>query len=148
MENKEIIRPAFFVSIFYIIVWIFLVLETSEVDNLSLSILIRISLAGIPTMGFLVLGYLEAVALVFRGFTMDILLSVKLNQVSNFKEIVDKGIKGQGVDSLIKNRIDIMNSLGLIELKNNSIRLTRPKGILVGRMGIIVKKILNIGYGN
>ena len=71
------------------------------------------------------------------------------NKIFNFPKTINyTNVKTLTIDQNFPiNLADIKVFQNLVELHEDSIRLTRPKGIFVGRMGIIVKKILNIGYG-
>ena len=46
----------------------------------------------------------------------------------------------------VTNRIQIMEELNLVQCKNEALTLL-PKGVFAGKMGIIVKKVLNMGVG-
>ncbi|SVD52711.1 uncharacterized protein METZ01_LOCUS405565 [marine metagenome] len=146
LKKEEIILPTFFASFFYVSLWGFLVFRELSVYSLSIIAITRMLVAGICTIGFLVFTYMEAISQVFRGFTMNTLINVHYNQPMSFQEVIGKSGSETETNWFVTNRIQIMEDLNLVQCKDKALTLL-PKGVFAGKMGIIVKKVLNMGVG-
>ena len=64
----------------------------------------------------------------------------------SFQEVMRKSGSDTKTNWFVTNRIQIMEELNLVQCTNEALTLL-PKGVFAGKMGIIVKKVLNMGVG-
>lgn len=145
-RRETIVVPSLAASCIYVALWAATVFHSVDSGSLSAVATMRMLAAGLCTIGFLAFGYMEAVSHVFRGFTMGILLRVYLNQRLSFQEAMGAHSEGVRADELLEDRIRITMRLNLVQFDGESLTLT-PGGRAAGKMGLIVKRMLNMRTG-
>ena len=146
LKNGKIVIPTLISSVSYFGLWSWITFSASVFDSLSVTEVVRILIAGGSTIGFIVFVYLGAIGHPFRGFTMDILINTELNQPITSQEMIQKLRKGKETNWFVIDRIQIMVKEKFVKIESDTLTLL-PKGVFVGKMGLVVKKFLNMGVG-
>lgn len=102
--------------------------------------------AGLATVGFFCLGYMQVFSLTCRGFSLRILVELDKHGSLDLDGIAREYSDGRGMDWLQEKRLESMRSLDLIGRDGEALVL-RPRGALAGRIGLLVKAVLGIGPG-
>ena len=146
LKNDKILIPTLIGSICYFGLWLWLTFSSFTFEFLSMPEVVRLLIAGGSTIGFMSMAYLTVIGHPFRGFTMNILINTELNQPVTSQEMILKMRKGERTNWFVRDRIQIMVKENLLKFESNSLKLL-PKGVFIGRMGLIVKNFLNMGPG-
>ncbi len=104
-------------------------------------------IAGLSTAGFLCLGYLEAFSMLCRGFSLHIMTDIYKNEPLTLSGIISNYGKGRGAGWLLTKRIESLTALKMVSNNENAIELIKPRGLFVGKMGLLIKKNLQMGQG-
>ena len=128
--------------VFYTLGWFAIVHPMQFNGKISGEVLI----AGLSTIGFFCLGYMEFFSMICRGFSLRIMVDVYLNKKLTLKQIIEQ-YGGQGTDWLLKKRIDGIQALDMVNVQDNVLSLKSPRGAFVGGMGLFVKNFLKMGSG-
>ena len=140
-KSLLILKHTLIGSIPYILIWfiiIFYVKHHFLINNIQF---IRIVAGGVCTIGFIVLGYMELISQPFRGFSLELLVNIYLNESFNNK------IQSQNLNivskELMKDRIHIMKKLNIVYTVGEELCLT-PTGKLLSKIGINLKKFFKM----
>lgn len=104
-------------------------------------------IAGYSTVGFLCLVYAEVFSMICRGFSLRIITDIYLHSSLTFPQVIENYGGGMGMDWMLRKRIETMEALGMVKLEGDTIKIKRPWGTSVGRMGVMLKKNLKLGLG-
>ena len=146
LKNGKIVIPTLIGSSVYFGLWAWLTFSTLDFGSLSVTMVVRLLIAGGSTIGFMVFGYMEAVSQPFRGFTMEILINTEINQPITSETMIQKMRKGHETNWFVIDRIQIMVKEKFVKLENDTLTLL-PKGVFVGKMKLVMNKFLNMGTG-
>lgn len=111
------------------------------------SITLRQILAAGGTAGFGCLAYMQVFSQVCRGFSLRILVDVDRCDQLDLDGILREYSDGQGAAFLLNKRIAVMEEQGMLRQVDDTIVLARPKGETLGKLGILIKRILKPGQG-
>ncbi|WP_320178452.1 hypothetical protein [Roseovarius pacificus] len=103
------------------------------------------AIAGLATAGFVVLAYMQVYSQIARGFSLRILVDVARCGGLDIHGILREYSDGRGAQWLIDKRLVGLEHTGMATRRDGGLALERPKGALVGRMGLVVKRILKPG---
>lgn len=104
-------------------------------------------LTAIFVLGFFCLGYMEAFSMICRGFSLTIMVDLHRKPDMDIDQILEQYGNGKGVDWLMTKRLEGLYSLGMIKKNHQTLELLTPRGYLVGRLGLIFKKVLRLQEG-
>jgi hypothetical protein len=96
---------------------------------------------------FYCLGYMEAFSMICRGFSLRIMVDIRASNSLTLEEIDREYGDGRGTEWLLNKRLADLQEIGLIDVKNGNLEIKRPLGLLIGRMGLLMKAVLNMGLG-
>jgi len=103
-------------------------------------------IAGIATVGFFCLGYMQLFSLTCRGFSLRILVDFVEKGAMDMPRIIDGYGDGRGLDWMFEKRIASLEAFRLLEHRGDGLHVL-PRGALAGHLGLLVKKVLNMGLG-
>ena len=140
-KSMLILRHTLIASIPYVIIWFIIVLYLKHYFLLNNFQFSRIIVGGACTIGFIIFGYMELISQPFRGFSLELLINIYLNESSKNKIQLRHLNKVSSV--LMDDRIRIMKKLNFVYTVGDEICLTST-GILLGKIGLNVKNIFNM----
>ena len=140
-KSMLILRHTLIASIPYVIIWFIIVLYLKHYFLLNNFQFSRIIVGGACTIGFIIFGYMELISQPFRGFSLELLINIYLNESSKNK--IQLRNLNKVSNELINDRIHIMKKLNFVYTVGDEICLTST-GILLGKIGLNVKNILNM----
>ena len=104
-------------------------------------------IAGGSTAGFVCLAYMQVFSQICRGFSLRIIVEVdrcgKLDITGIMREYSD----GRGVDWLVEKRIQVLEGLNMLIRRPDGLQVGAPRGLWVGRLGILIKRVIKPGQG-
>ena len=103
------------------------------------------SIAGLSTAGFVVLAYMQVYSQIARGFSLRLMVDVTRCGGLDIEGMLREYSDGRGAQWLIDKRLQGLEQTGLAERRDDGLALVPPRGALVGRMGLLVKRILKPG---
>lgn len=103
-------------------------------------------ITGLSIQIFFFLGYLEFFSMVCRGFSLRILVDVYSKKAMSLENI-QEGYGEKGVEWMLSKRLESLLSLGLVDLKDDTLSLKKPLAWFLGRVGLFFKKFFNMGKG-
>ena len=131
MSNKNISKPIPFIIILYVKQYYLL-------DNYEFS---RLIVGGASTIGFIVFGYMELIGHPFRGYTLELLTNIYLQESTGDATLM-RSFNDISKD-LMEDRIRIMKRYKMVNYDGNEVSLTLL-GKLIGKIGISFKNSLNM----
>ena len=137
------VRIMFLCFFLYTGLWVLVSLIHNNLVILTASQLV----GGISTLVFMCLGYMEAFAMICRGFSLRIITDIYLNEGLSLDEVITKYGDGRGMDWMIRKRIDNIEKLKMVSFNQDNIKLRSFLGRWIGWSGIYFKKILKMGKG-
>ena len=82
--------------------------------------------------------------MICRGFSLRLMTDIYLNKSMTLDEIMLQYSDGKGINWMFKKRLKSIEKLKFINLENNNIRLTYPRGYFIACLTSIYKKIYNL----
>ena len=143
LSNKKLVVSSTFVA-FGVYVAIYLLIEYFYIGISGFTM--RRFIAGVSTLSFIMFTYMECISHIVRGFSMQMIIDAECEEQLTLAEFKKKVGNGKGIGWLVRNRLQIMESLGLIIVKNNFIHLNW-RSRFWGKLGILTKRILKMGEG-
>ncbi len=143
LSNKKLVVSSTLVA-FSVYVATYILTEFFYIGMANFTL--RRFIAGVSTLSFIMLTYMECVSHIVRGFSMQMVIDAEIEGQLSLAQFVKKIGKGNGIDWLVTNRLEIMESLGLIKVKDNNIHLNWRSRFL-GKLGILTKRVLKMGEG-
>ena len=128
--------------ILYFLIWVFLYFYflDNKVDYLNffacISLLISICLI-----------YMEFFSMICRGFSLQILTDIYLNQNINKENIKQNYSNGKGLDWLLLKRLDTIKKINLVTINKDMISLKNPHGYFLSKIVKFFYKIFLINRG-
>ena len=104
-------------------------------------------LSGFSIVAFICLGYAEAFSMVYRGFSLRILVDIYLKKSSSLEQIASNYAGGQGIDWMLQKRILGMKRLRAVKWEEGWLVIGSNFWFQFGKFGLWFKKIFNIGLG-
>lgn len=104
------------------------------------------AIAGLGTMGFFSLGYLECFSMLCRGFSLQLIVDCFERGPQTHEEAAAE-YAGRGVAWLFEKRVETLERLRMVEQRDGSLTLRSPRGFLAGRIGLLMKSLLRLGAG-
>lgn len=99
---------------------------------------------GLFVLGFFFIGYIEFYSLIRRGYSLRILYELYLNgSPMSFDEIKDNYSGGRGLDWFLKKRLHGIESIGLINICDEKVRLSK-KGVILAKIVHSAVKVIGL----
>ncbi len=105
------------------------------------------ALAGLATVGYFCLGYMQIYSLTCRGFSLRMLVDIEQRGGLDLEGVAREYSEGRGLDWLLGKRLNSMEGLGLLTRPDEDILCPTPLGQLMGRVSLFAKGLLGIGPG-
>lgn len=103
--------------------------------------------AGISTVGFVCLAYMQVFSQICRGFSLRILVDIDRCDGLPLEGVLKEYSDGRGAHWLLDKRLNGLQQVGLIAQEGSRIRLVEPRGRQAGNAGILLKRIIKPGQG-
>ena len=143
LSNQKLVVSSTFVA-FSVYIATYILTEFFYIGMANFTL--RRFIAGGCTLSFIMFTYMECVSHIVRGFSMQMIIDAECEEQLTLAEFKKKVGNGKGIGWLVRNRLQIMESLGLIIVKNNFIHLNW-RSRFWGKLGILTKRILKMGEG-
>lgn len=91
--------------------------------------------------------YLECYSMIYRGFSLHILVAVYECGPVTLETLMKSYGGGHGADWLLQRRIDGLACLGLVQMVSGGVRLSSRWAYVFGRIGRFSKRWLNLDAG-
>lgn len=98
-------------------------------------------------MWFLNLGYAEAFSMLCRGFSLHLILDVYNSGRISGEDAISRYGGGKGIGWMMEKRVRSMMSLGLVDFDGTSLKVKSSSGVMIGWVGLAVKRALKMGKG-
>ncbi len=111
--------------------------------------LVFAALAGLSTLGCVVLVYGESYFLVERGFSLQMLVDLAQAQKAglSLEEVAARYSQGRGLDWLMEKRLSLLTEFGLITRHQGRVMVQAPLGLWCGWISLALKAWLRLGPG-
>lgn len=140
---KNVVRLMFISFLIYILVWLLLIMYIFDFTNLSY----KDHLASMGSIIFLCLSYMQFFSMICRGFSLQIMTDIYLNNSITRIDLIKGYANGKGLDWMIEKRLNSIHRLKLINFDGKILRLIYPQGYVCAYLTIFLKKILSLKKG-
>jgi len=108
---------------------------------------ISVHIACVSLIFLFFLGYIEFFSMLCRGFSLQIICDIYLNNKIDKKNLSNFYSKSKGIDWMLKKRIKSIHLLGLVNIDNNTIFYKNNFTKLLVKFSVFLKKLFNLGKG-
>jgi len=105
------------------------------------------SIAGLTTVGFVILAWMQVYSQIGRGFSLRILVDIDRCAGLDIEGILREYSDGRGAQWLIDKRLEGLEQVGLARRDRGDLVLVPPRGVWAGRFGIAFKRLLKPEQG-
>jgi len=105
------------------------------------------SIAGLATVGFVLLAWMQVYSQIGRGFSLRILVDIDRCAGLDIEGILREYSDGRGAQWLIDKRLEGLEQVDLAHRDGGDLVLVPPNGAWAGRFGILFKRILKPEQG-
>ncbi len=102
-------------------------------------------IAGLSTIGFVVLAYMQVYSQVGRGFSLRLLVDVERCGGLDIGGMLREYSDGRGAQWLIDKRLSGLEQAGLAKRDDDALVLNEPQGRWAGQLGLVFKRVVKPG---
>jgi hypothetical protein len=144
VEKKERSLVAFMLGASLVYVCVFIGFRAADLGGLGGVPLMTDFVAGLLTLGFLVLGYVEFWSLVERSFSLRILIDAATSSFGlTYEQIAKSYSEGRGLDWMMDKRVEDLVGSGMLAAVEGRHYLT-ARGRVVGRVFRRLRRVFGI----